>query len=84
MFPVIMEVLTSLNAAIRGTISSLADSTMNGAITIGAWAAGILYVQLGGFASIGIFSAVCIAVSLGIFLLGSVLSAGNASMVRRI
>jgi predicted MFS family arabinose efflux permease len=46
---------------------------MNGANTLGAWVAGILYVQLGGYSSIGIFSDVCLAISLGTFLLGGVL-----------
>lgn len=72
-FPIVMVALTSLNASIRGTISSLANSTMNGANTLGAWIAGLLYVQLGGYSSIGIFSAVCLALSLGTFLFGGVL-----------
>lgn len=72
-FPIVMGALTSLNASIRGTISSLANSTMNGANTLGAWFAGLLYVHLGGYSSIGIFSAVCLALSLGIFLYGGVL-----------
>lgn len=72
-FPIVMGALTSLNASIRGTISSLANSTMNGANTLGAWLAGLLYVQLGGYSSIGIFSAVCLALSLGTFLFGGVL-----------
>lgn len=72
-FPIAMEALTSLNASIRGTISSLANSTMNGANTLGAWVAGFLYVQLGGYSSIGIFSSVCLALSLGTFLFGGVL-----------
>ncbi|MDF2961664.1 MAG: transporter [Paenibacillus sp.] len=72
-FPIVMGALTSLNASIRGTISSLANSTMNGANTLGAWIAGMLYVHLGGYSSIGIFSAVCLALSLGTFLFGGVL-----------
>ncbi|QMV42028.1 MFS transporter [Cohnella cholangitidis] len=72
-FPVVMEALTSLNSSIRGTISSLANSTMNGANTLGAWAAGLLYVQFGGYSSIGIFAAASLALSLGTFLLGGVL-----------
>jgi predicted MFS family arabinose efflux permease len=71
-FPIVMGALTSLNASIRGTISSLANSTMNSANTLGAWVAGLLYVQFGGYSSIGIFSAVCMALSLGTFLLGGV------------
>ncbi|MGG1553338.1 MFS transporter [Paenibacillus ferrarius] len=72
LFPIAMEALTSLNASIRGTISSLANSTMNAANTLGAWIAGILYVQLGGYASIGIFSAICLILSLVMFLAGGV------------
>ncbi|MBO7745904.1 MFS transporter [Paenibacillus sp. MWE-103] len=73
-FPVIMEALTSLNASIRGTISSLANATMNGANTIGAWISGLLYAQLGGYAAIGLFSAVCLLLALGAFLAGGVLA----------
>lgn len=71
-FPLVMGALTALNASIRGTISSLANSTMNAANTLGAWLAGLLYVQLGGYASIGIFAAICLALSLGMFLYGGV------------
>ncbi|MCT2195984.1 hypothetical protein M3G15_12615 [Paenibacillus sp. p3-SID1389] len=46
---------------------------MNVANTLGAWAAGILYTQFGGFGAIGMFSAVSLALSLGIFLFGGVL-----------
>jgi predicted MFS family arabinose efflux permease len=72
LFPIVMEALTSLNASIRGTISSLANSTMNAANTIEAWAAGILYAEFGGYSTIGLFSAVCLALSLGIFQFGGV------------
>jgi predicted MFS family arabinose efflux permease len=72
-FPLVMGLLTALNASIRGTISSLANSTMNGANTLGAWLAGILYVQFGGYEAIGIFSAICIALSLGAFRIGGLL-----------
>jgi len=65
LFPVLMEMLTSLNASIRGTISSLANATMNGANTLGAWFAGLLYVQYGGYSSIGLFAAACLLLSLG-------------------
>lgn len=79
-FPIIMEALVSLNASIRGTISSLANSTMNGANTLGAWLAGLLYVQFGGYSSICIFAAVCLALSLGTFLFGGVLSRKAANI----
>ncbi|MFD0681241.1 MULTISPECIES: MFS transporter [unclassified Paenibacillus] len=78
-FPIVMGSLTSLNSSIRGTISSLANATMNGANTLGAWAAGILYVQLGGYSSIGIFSGICIALSLGTFLSSGVLGRNSTS-----
>lgn len=52
-FPLVMGMLTSLNASIRGTISSLTNATMNGANTLGAWAAGLLYVHFGGYSPIG-------------------------------
>jgi predicted MFS family arabinose efflux permease len=78
-FPIAMGALTSLNASIRGTISSLANSTMNGANTLGAWIAGVLYVQYGGYSSIGLFSAVCLALSLLAFRMGGVLESGAAN-----
>lgn len=81
-FPTVMEALTSLNASIRGTISSLANSTMNGANTLGAWIAGLIYVQFGGYSSIGIFSAVSLALSLGTFLFGGVLGRSSERTVR--
>ncbi|PLT48023.1 transport protein [Paenibacillus pasadenensis] len=79
LFPIFMLTLTSLDPSIRGTISSLANSTMNGANTLGAWIAGLLYMQAGGYAAVGIFSAACIALSLGALLLGGTLQAKPAS-----
>ncbi|MCC3372519.1 MFS transporter [Cohnella sp. REN36] len=73
-FPIVMAGLTSLNASIRGTISSLANATMNGANTLGAWLAGLLYVQLGGFSAIGAFAGACLVLSLGLFLAGGLLA----------
>ncbi|SFF18515.1 Predicted arabinose efflux permease, MFS family [Paenibacillus catalpae] len=78
-FPLVMGLLTALNASIRGTISSLANSTMNGANTLGAWLAGLLYVHLNGYVSIGIFSAVCILLSLGTFRLGGLLASTDTT-----
>ncbi|WJH36155.1 MFS transporter [Paenibacillus sp. CC-CFT747] len=82
LFPIVMEALTSLNASVRGTISSLANSTMNGANTVGAWAAGLLYVRFGGYASIGLFASVCLALSLGTFLLGGLFREREAGAER--
>ncbi|WP_336787644.1 MFS transporter [Paenibacillus sp. MMO-177] len=73
-FPLVMGLLTALNASIRGTISSLANSTMNGANTLGAWLAGLLYVHFAGYAAIGIFSAACIVLSLVTFRLGGLIT----------
>ncbi|MNO17130.1 Major Facilitator Superfamily protein [compost metagenome] len=67
-FPLVMGALTFLNVSIRRTISSLANSTMNGAHTLGAWLAGLLYVQYGGYPSSGLIAAACLALSLGSFL----------------
>lgn len=64
LFPLVVASLNALNAGIRGTISSLATSTMNAATTGGAWFAGLLYASFGGYASIGLFSAVCFLASL--------------------
>ncbi|THF73553.1 MFS transporter [Cohnella fermenti] len=69
-FPLVMSALTSLNASLRGTISSLANATMNGANTLGAWLAGLMFVHLGGYAAIGVFAAVSLAASLATFLAG--------------
>ncbi|MBO9606849.1 MAG: MFS transporter [Paenibacillaceae bacterium] len=74
-FPLVMGLLTALNASIRGTISSLANATMNGANTLGAWAAGLLYVQFGGYSPIGLFAAACLALSLAAFLRSGMLRA---------
>lgn len=73
-FPSVMESLTRLNASIRGTISSLANATMNGANTLGAWAAGVIYAQLNGYPSIGLFAAVCLVLSLGTFAASGMLA----------
>jgi len=43
LFPLMMGLLTSLNPTIRGTISSLANSVMYAAATLGSWIAGLLY-----------------------------------------
>jgi predicted MFS family arabinose efflux permease len=72
--PPIMEMLISLNPAIRGTISSLSQATMYASITLGSWIAGLLYAQFNGFSAVGIFSAVCFAISLLTFILSGVLT----------
>ncbi|CAM3766164.1 MFS transporter [Cohnella lubricantis] len=64
LFPLVVAMLNSLNAQVRGTISSLSTSMMNGATTAGAWIAGMLYAGFGGYESIGLFSAGCFLASL--------------------
>ncbi|KAA1181050.1 MFS transporter [Paenibacillus sp. B2(2019)] len=67
-FPLVMGALTFLNVSIRGTISGLANSTMNGPHALGAWLAGLLYAQYGGYPSSDLFAVVCLALSLDCFL----------------
>lgn len=78
LFPLMVGLLNSLNPTIRGTISSLATSTMNAATTCGAWIAGMLYAGFGGYAAIGMFAGVCLAGSLLAFFYSGVLSAEKA------
>jgi predicted MFS family arabinose efflux permease len=75
LFPLVVGILTGLNASIRGTISSLATSTMNAATTTGAWLAGILYAQFGGYGSVGLFSAGCFLASLTTFIVSGMMHA---------
>lgn len=72
--PPIMEMLISLNPAIRGTISSLSQATMYASITLGSWMAGSLYAQSGGFSAVGSLTAACFAISLLTFRLSGVLT----------
>jgi predicted MFS family arabinose efflux permease len=73
-FPLMMGLLTSLNPTIRGTISSLANSIMYAATTLGAWIAGLLYATFNGFSAVGIFTAMCFAGSLLTFILSGILT----------
>lgn len=73
-FPLMMGLLTSLNPTLRGTISSLANSTMYAATTLGSWIAGLLYAVFNGFSTVGLFTAVCFACSLLTFILSGVLT----------
>ncbi|WP_040951850.1 MFS transporter [Gorillibacterium massiliense] len=73
-FPLMMGRLTSLNPAIRGTISSLANSVMYAATTLGSWIAGLLYAAFNGFSAVGIFTAICFAGSLAVFIISGVLT----------
>jgi len=80
LFPIVMAALTSLNASLRGTISSLANATMNGANTLGASLAGLLYVHAGGYSAIGLFAAASLALSLVAFLGGGVLGSRHPAI----
>ncbi|MDR0266969.1 hypothetical protein [Paenibacillus sp.] len=82
LFPLLMGMLTGLNPDIRGTISSLANSVMYGATTIGSWTAGLLYGRFHGFTAVGTFAAVSMAVSLFVFK-GSGWSKRNETLVAR-
>ncbi|MGG1554268.1 MFS transporter [Paenibacillus ferrarius] len=74
-FPLIMGLLTSLNPTIRGTITSLANSAMYAATTLGSWIAGLLYATFNGFTAVGIFAALCITGSLIAFFSSGILPA---------
>jgi predicted MFS family arabinose efflux permease len=73
-FPLILGMLNSLNPAIRGTISSLANSLMYAATTLGSWVAGLIYAAFNGFSAVGIFAAICFAGSLLSFIFSGILT----------
>jgi predicted MFS family arabinose efflux permease len=73
MTPAIAEQLLSLNPSTRGTITSLTNATMYASVTLGSWTAGLLYSFLGGFSTVGIYSAICFAFSLSTFIASGVL-----------
>ncbi|GIO48544.1 hypothetical protein J34TS1_33090 [Paenibacillus azoreducens] len=73
-FPLILGMLNSLNPTIRGTISSLANSIMYGATTLGSWFAGFIYANFNGFSAVAIFAAICFAGSLLSFILSGILT----------
>jgi predicted MFS family arabinose efflux permease len=74
LFPVMMTLLQSLSAAARGTISSLANSSMYLAATLGSSAAGVLYANMNGFGSVCLFSSLFFAASLLVFARSGVLA----------
>ncbi|MCP1309276.1 MFS transporter [Paenibacillus tyrfis] len=73
-FPLILGLLNSLNPAIRGTISGLANSIMYAATTLGSWIAGLIYATFNGFSAVGIFAAICFAGSLLSFIFSGILT----------
>ncbi|MBB6733571.1 MFS transporter [Cohnella zeiphila] len=72
--PPIMESLISLHPDIRGTITSSAQATMYAAITLGSWAAGLLFAHFRGFGAVALLSAGCLAASLAIFIASGVVA----------
>ncbi|SDC55117.1 Predicted arabinose efflux permease, MFS family [Paenibacillus sp. UNCCL117] len=73
-FPLILGMLNSLNPTIRGTISSLANSIMYAATTLGSWVAGLIYATFKGFLAVGMFAAICFAGSLLFFIFSGILT----------
>ncbi|MEN1986725.1 MFS transporter [Paenibacillus hubeiensis] len=73
-FPLILGMLNSLNPTIRGTISSLANSIMYAATTLGSWIAGLIYATFNGFSAVGMFAAICFAGSLLSFIFSGILT----------
>jgi predicted MFS family arabinose efflux permease len=74
-FPIIMSVLQNLSPTARGTISSLANSSMYFGTTIGSSIGGMIYANLGGFKTLSIFTDLCFLLSLLLFLKSGKLSA---------
>lgn len=73
-FPLILGMLNSLNPTIRGTISSLANSIMYAATTLGSWISGLIYATFNGFSAVGMFAAICFAGSLVSFIFSGILT----------
>lgn len=80
-FPLIMGALTSLNPTIRGTISSLGNSIMYAATTIGSWIAGLIYAAYDGFAAVAMFAALCFIGALYYFVTSGILT--NRSEIKK-
>lgn len=67
LFPLMMNALQRLSPTARGTISSLANSSMYFGTTLGSLTAGFLYSCSGAFMSVSLLAAVCFCLSLGLF-----------------
>ncbi|KOS03683.1 hypothetical protein AM598_05245, partial [Paenibacillus polymyxa] len=72
-FPLMMSLLQTLSATARGTISSLANSSMYCGTAVGSFTAGMLYAHSGGFISVSLFTVICFSMSLILFLRSGVL-----------
>ncbi|APQ59601.1 MFS transporter [Paenibacillus polymyxa] len=73
-FPLMMSLLQTLSATARGTISSLANSSMYCGTAVGSFTAGMLYAHSGGFISVSLFTVICFSMSLILFLRSGVLN----------
>ncbi len=73
-YPLIMGQLTSLDPTLRGTISSLGNSIMYAATTIGSGIAGVIYATFNGFTGVAIFAALCFAAALFYFISSGILT----------
>ncbi|WP_163859292.1 MFS transporter [Paenibacillus elgii] len=82
LFPLMMSLLQGLSSTARGTISSLANSSMYFGATLASSVAGVLYTRLDGFVSVSLFTVLCFIVSLLLFLRSGVLPARSRSESR--
>ncbi|MDQ7094394.1 MFS transporter [Desulfosporosinus sp. PR] len=63
-FPIVMAHLQSLTTTSRGTVAALSNVTNYAATTLGAYLAGILYVQFRGFIGVTVFAGICCLISI--------------------
>lgn len=63
-FPIVMAHLQTLTATSRGTVAALSNVTNYAATTLGAYFAGLLYVQFHGFIGVSVFAGICCMVSI--------------------
>lgn len=78
-FPLMMNLLQTLSSTARGTISSLANSSMYFGATVGSSVAGILYANMSGFISVSFFTVLCFIFSLLLFRKSGVLPSKQQS-----
>ncbi len=79
LFPLMMTLLQTLSSTARGTISSLANSSMYFGATIGSSAAGILYANMNGFFSVILFTVLSFIFALLLFIKCGVLPSRQKS-----
>ncbi|RYL94295.1 MFS transporter [Sporolactobacillus sp. THM7-4] len=83
LFPIMMSVLQSLSVTVRGTISSLANSSMYFGTTIGSSFAGVLYAGAGGFRGVCVLTVLCFILSFGLFLKSGILPEPKRSELKK-